>query len=132
MRLLVVALLAVVACYQPADQPCSIHCTPLDQCPGDQTCGGDGFCHDPGDDTRCVGYTVAITLGGTGVGVVRSSPPGLACDGATGCVATFAAGTEVTLTAAPAALRHPHLHAPRNAQRAASPQQEASQAPPGP
>ena len=103
MRLLVVALLAVVACYQPADQPCSIHCTPLDHCPGDQTCGGDGYCHDPGDDSRCVGYTVAITLGGTGVGVVRSSPPGLACDGATGCVATFAAGTELTLTAAPAA-----------------------------
>ncbi|MBK7074493.1 MAG: hypothetical protein IPH44_19570 [Myxococcales bacterium] len=102
-RLLVVALLAVVACYQPADQPCSIHCTPLDHCPGDQTCGGDGYCHDPGDDSRCVGYTVAITLGGTGAGVVRSSPPGLACDGATGCVATFAAGTELTLTAAPAA-----------------------------
>lgn len=103
MRLLVVALLAVVACYQPADQPCSIHCTPLDQCPDDQTCGGDGYCHDPGDDSRCVGYTVAITLGGTGAGVVRSSPPGLVCDGTTGCVATFAAGTEVTLTAAPAA-----------------------------
>lgn len=103
MRLLVVVLFAAVACYQPADQPCSVRCTPLDRCPGDQTCGGDGYCHDPGDVARCVGYTVAITLGGTGAGVVRSSPPGLACDGTTGCVATFATGTEVTLTAAPAA-----------------------------
>lgn len=103
MRVLVVVLLAVAACYQPAEQPCSIHCTPLDRCPGDQVCGGDAYCHDPGDDTRCVGFTVAVTLGGTGAGVVRSSPPGLDCDGSTGCVATFAAGTEVTLTAAPAA-----------------------------
>lgn len=104
MRMLALALaLAFVACYQPADAPCTVRCEPLEACPGDQTCGADGYCHAPGDEARCVGYTVAITLGGTGAGVVRSSPPGLTCDGTSGCVATFAAGTEVTLTAAPGA-----------------------------
>ena len=103
MRLLAVALVALAACYQPADAPCTVRCAPTDTCPGDQTCGDDGYCHAPGDDTRCVGYAVAISLGGTGSGVVRSTPPGLDCDGTTGCTATFAAGTEVELVAAPGA-----------------------------
>ncbi|MCE9579309.1 MAG: hypothetical protein K8W52_39660, partial [Deltaproteobacteria bacterium] len=94
-------LLALAACYSPAEAPCTIHCAATDVCPGDETCAADGFCHAPDDTERCVGFTVSIALAGGGHGVVRSTPAGLDCDGSTGCTATFPAGTALTLTATP-------------------------------
>ncbi|PYN80207.1 MAG: hypothetical protein DMD96_14190 [Candidatus Rokuibacteriota bacterium] len=44
---------------------------------------------------------LAVTVGGAGTGTVTSTPGGLACS--TVCAASFAAGTSVTLTAAPRA-----------------------------
>src|SRR2546427_142479 len=46
-------------------------------------------------------FTLTVTKAGTGSGAVTSSPAGITC-GAT-CAASFASGTAVTLTAAPAA-----------------------------
>src|SRR5205823_1222036 len=46
-------------------------------------------------------FPLAVTKQGAGAGTVTSSPPGIDC-GAT-CTASFDAGTEVTLTATPAA-----------------------------
>ncbi len=44
--------------------------------------------------------TLSVVVTGTGTGVVTSSPPGIDCG--TTCVAIFASGTSVTLTATPA------------------------------
>jgi hypothetical protein len=103
LRLGILALLALAACFSPAEQPCTIHCATGDLCPGDETCASDGFCHAPDDLDRCIGYTVTVALDGTGAGAIHSSPAGIDCDGTTGCTATFPAGTAVTLTAAPGA-----------------------------
>jgi hypothetical protein len=48
-----------------------------------------------------VAYPLTVTRAGTGSGTVTSAPPGIAC-GVT-CAASFAAGTDVTLTEAPSA-----------------------------
>jgi Hypothetical glycosyl hydrolase family 15/Divergent InlB B-repeat domain len=45
--------------------------------------------------------SLQVTVGGSGT--VTSSPAGINCSGSTGCSQTFASGTSVTLTAAPAA-----------------------------
>src|SRR5207245_1839745 len=45
--------------------------------------------------------SLQVTVGGSGT--VTSSPAGINCSGSTGCSQTFANGTLVTLTAAPAA-----------------------------
>jgi phospholipase C len=46
-------------------------------------------------------YQLTITAPAAGTGIVTSSPAGISCP--TACLATFTAGTEVTLTATPAA-----------------------------
>ena len=48
----------------------------------------------------CPNYTLSLATGGTGLGTVSSSPAGIACGAA--CSNTYANGTIVTLTAAPA------------------------------
>ena len=48
-----------------------------------------------------VTYTLTVATAGSGTGSVDSSPAGIAC-GAT-CSATYASGTQVTLTATPTA-----------------------------
>src|SRR5207253_9696135 len=45
--------------------------------------------------------SLQVTVGGSGT--VASCPTGINCSGSTGCSQTFANGTRVTLTAAPAA-----------------------------
>jgi hypothetical protein len=47
-----------------------------------------------------VAHRLTVTRKGAGVGVVTSAPTGIDCG--TACTATFTAGTQVTLTAAPA------------------------------
>src|SRR4029077_3252737 len=44
--------------------------------------------------------SLQVTVGGSGT--VTSSPAGINCSGSTGCSQTFANGTRITLTAAPA------------------------------
>src|SRR5437660_1202853 len=67
-------------------------------------------CSGPMNAPQSVGATFAaavqndslqVTVGGSGS--VTSSPAGINCSGSTGCSQTFANGTRVTLTAAPAA-----------------------------
>lgn len=60
---------------------------------------------DPDPDPDPVFHTLTVTLSGDGAGSVTSSPAGIACDsiGADGCAAEFEEGTQVTLTASPAA-----------------------------
>src|SRR5579862_5487909 len=50
--------------------------------------------------TFTTGDSVAVTTGGTGVGTVTSSPPGISCTSGstTGCTASFPPNTPVTLT----------------------------------
>ncbi|TAK09640.1 MAG: HYR domain-containing protein [Candidatus Manganitrophaceae bacterium] len=66
-----------------------------------QSAGGTTFGGDLIFTTAPSNFTLTITQSGTGSGTVTSSPAGINC-GAT-CSASFAAGTTVTLTAAPAA-----------------------------
>ena len=54
----VVLAIAAVGCYRPDLAPCSVTCT--DVCPGEQTCGDDGYCHAEGDTTSCTSAQVAI------------------------------------------------------------------------
>ncbi len=54
----------------------------------------------PGAGTGTTSFTLTVTRSGEGSGTVVSSPPGISC-GAT-CSASYASGTTVTLTAAPA------------------------------
>ena len=44
---------------------------------------------------------LTLTFAGTGLGNVASSPLGLSCNSPTPCLAQFASGTPVTLTASP-------------------------------
>ncbi len=50
--------------------------------------------------TITVPKILAVAIG-AGTGTVNSSPSGIACDGSSGCSATFAPGTSVSLTATP-------------------------------
>ncbi len=97
-------------------ESCEDECTPgSTRCDGTgdvQTCGNtDGDpCLDWGPPGDCPGSEVcavdrctaahALTVVRTGDGAVTSSPPGIACGA--DCSETFAAGTQVTLTATPA------------------------------
>lgn len=77
-------------------------------------CGGTGACVVSMTQARTVtatfrplSYTVTAQGGGSGSGLVTSTPGGIACTisagvaGSTGCSAGYTAGTAVTLTAAP-------------------------------
>jgi LmbE family N-acetylglucosaminyl deacetylase len=71
-------------------------------------CSGTGSCEVTMSAARSVGaefalqrHQLTVTKSGTGAGTISSSPAGISCG--TTCVASFDHGTEVTLTASPAA-----------------------------
>jgi len=66
-----------------------------------QSAGGTVFGSDLTFTTAPSNFTLTVTESGTGIGTVTSSPAGISCVAT--CSASFAAGTTVTLTAAPAA-----------------------------
>jgi cellulase/cellobiase CelA1 len=59
-----------------------------------------GFCVNRGAGSAPTTYTLNVSNGGSGSGTVTSSPAGINCGSA--CSATYATGTNVTLTATPA------------------------------
>jgi hypothetical protein len=105
----VVALLVGAGCTYRSFGDCTVACTAASGCPDGLTCGREGFCRtaetggvscatvleDAGVKRR---VTVAVT---GGVGSVTSVPAGIDCPGT--CSAEIAAGSQLTLTAAPGA-----------------------------
>ncbi len=81
----------VRTCGQFDSDPC-IEYGPAVGCPGGETCA---------DDACMPAYELTVVRAGSGGGSVASTPSGIACGGS--CVAAFAAGTIVTLTATPSA-----------------------------
>jgi hypothetical protein len=42
-----------VGCYQPSIGACEVTCNSADECPEDNRCGSDGYCHAPDDEDTC-------------------------------------------------------------------------------
>jgi hypothetical protein len=61
-RLLALALLALPACFNVDQQPCTYACGPGGACPDDYQCLADGYCHLHGEPAACGYSDMAMTL----------------------------------------------------------------------
>lgn len=96
MRLLV-ATIALSACYSPQLDPCAVHCDGDTQCPGNLACGLDLHCHAPDDTSSlCPNYRVTVNKLGTGTGLVTGD---FGIDCGIDCEADAVQGQTVMLTA---------------------------------
>jgi hypothetical protein len=95
--LVLLAIVSAAACYSPNLAPCTVRCASGDRCPDDMSCGGDHYCHPPGDTEVCPPsyFTVNVLTAGTGSGNVSGG--GLDCGGL--CDTAVASGTTVVLRA---------------------------------
>jgi hypothetical protein len=99
------ALVLLAGCYNVDLPLCAVTCGSDSPCPGDLSCGVDGFCHASGDTQSCLPPTTTLSVGAVGnTGRITSAPSGVNCTtcsgpGCTGVV--FAIGTAITLDAHP-------------------------------
>ncbi len=97
MRALALIALATAACYSPNLAPCTVRCAPGDRCPEDMSCGGDHYCHPPGDTEACPPqyFTLSVNTSGSGTGNVSGG--GLDCGSL--CDSAVPSGTTVVIMA---------------------------------
>jgi hypothetical protein len=56
-RAVVAALAGLAGCYEPSLRDCTVSCSSLRDCAGDQLCGSDGLCASPDLAGRCATQT---------------------------------------------------------------------------